>query len=637
MKRFLVFFVGLALLLTGLWYADTRLAEVPLPTSTPTPLPTRAPEPTPTPAVQAGPRVVVISLDAAQAARVRGYMGDGTMPNLARLAGQGALAQYALSVDPPLRAPAHASLASGSYPAETGVVADRFHRPEDDLSRYVEAEGGFEPGADPLWRSAMREAHRTAVLFWPGVSLDAPATVADYTVTYGAVDAPSAQHEITFTQALSWTAAPRSFSPLREGTLTITKDQAPLARLYVLAVDSTNDSKDNPDTFILSRSRRVDGASAPLRLGETRPLILDDHLVSGAYFTLTRVAADKVTIFQSQVCYNRAQPNELVRGINERLGFFPAGPDSAALQRGWINPEQYIRMAEVQSRWMISVTTYVLDAFKPELLFTWQGVPGELQDQFLLLDAKQPKHTPALAAEYSWHVRRGYALADAAVGQLAGALDLRRISLFVVSGYGAAPVHTQVNLNTILSTQKLLVYDKGPGNRVNLAQSKALAVASGSAAHIYINLRNREPTGSVSPEQYSGVQDAIVAALSQVKGADGQPVFSRIVRRQSLDRLELDSPLAGDVFVQAAPGYSLTDAFGQPAVLGPAPVYGGHGFPAEQPEMQALFLAVGRGIQSGVQAGPVHIVDLTPTVSYLLGLEPAKQPAGRVLDELILQ
>ena len=634
MKRFLVFFIAGCLLLSGLWFADTHLVPPPPLAGTDTPLPTRTLEPTPTVAAGSGPRVVVLSLDGAQAGRVQGYLADGTMPALARLAGQGATAQYALSVDPSLAAPAHASLATGAYPATTGVASDRYHQAGTAFTDVVDALAGAPLGAEPVWRTAMREARRTAAICWPGVSLEVPATLADYTVATGTVDAPSALHEVKLAEAQGWAGVPRSFSPPLEGSFVIRKGQVPLATLYVLAIDTSDNGQADYDTFILSRTRAVDGRSARLRQGQTAPLVIDDLLLSGAYFTLSQAGADSVRIFQSRVCYNRAQPNELVREINSRFGFFPAGGDLDALRQGWITPAQYEQATEVQSQWIRAVTRFVLESYKPELLFACQPPADALQHAFLLVDPRQPGYTAELAAQDDRHVRQGYALADAAVADLAEALDLRQATLVVVSGHGMAPIYGQVHVNAILGAYGFLAC--GAGGAVDVAQSKAVAFASGAAAQIYINLQGREPAGIVAAGDYPALQDAIVAALAKVKDGAGQPVFSRVLRRADLESLGAAADSAGDVFIQAAPGYTLADDCGSSTILGPPPYDGEHGLAANLPEMHGIFLAAGRGVRAGVQVGPVHVVDLAPTLDRMLGLKPPTPRAGRVLEEVLL-
>ncbi len=634
-RRFLVFCSAGLLLLAGLWYADTHMVPSVVPTVTPAPLATRTPEPTPTVAAQTGPQAVVISLGGAGADRVRAYMAMGTMPALAGLKAQGAMAEYALSVDPSLSAPAQASMATGAYPVATGVVSDRYHIASDEFGVAVDALTRPPAGAEPVWRTAMREARRTAAVCWPGTSIDAPETLADYTVTCGTVDAPSAQHEVSLGPAEPWAGAPHSFSPLREGTLTITKNGVPLATVHVLAADTTDNGQADYDTCILSRRREVGDKSAAVRQGDSAPLVIDENLTSGAYFTLTQAGADMATIYQGPVCYNRAQPNELVREVNARFGFFPAGPDDGALEAGWITPEQYVEAAATQSQWILTVGRFVLETYKPEVFFTYQGVVDALQHRFLLQDAGQPGYSAELAARYDGYVRRGYELADAAVDGLAKDLDFTQTTLLVVSDHGVAPVHSQIYANTILGAEGLLAYASGSGPAIDAARTRAVAVAAGGAAHVYINLSGREQAGIVSEDDYKATQDAIVAALARVRDAAGNPVFGRVLRREELAELELGAAGAGDVFVQAAPGYVVSDGRGGD-ILAPATYYGGHGHVATLPEMHAMFLAVGRGIRTGISVGPVHIVDLAPTVDRLLGLKPPEPRAGRVLEEVLL-
>jgi len=234
-------------------------------------------------------------------------------------------------------------------------------------------------------------------------------------------------------------------------------------------------------------------------------------------------------------------------------------------------------------------------------------------------------------------VRQGYALADAALANLAGALDLERATLFVVSDHGVAPAHSQVYINTILARQGLLAYQEwAGGTRARPSRTKALAVSTGAGAHVYINLRGRERGGIVPESDYTVVENAVVAALEGVTDEAGQPVFGRIVRRDGLQALGLNAATAGDLLVQAAPGFAINDQLGSSNTLAPVTQYGQHGYVAGLPEMHAFFFAVGRGVRPGVQVGPVHIVDLAPTVDQLLGLKPPEPRAGRVLEEVLL-
>ncbi|HIC93046.1 MAG TPA: alkaline phosphatase family protein, partial [Anaerolineae bacterium] len=499
---------------------------------TPTPAPTPTPTPAPTPTEVARPKAVVLSLDGARADYVDKFIADGTMPNLAKLAERGVRAEYARSVDPSLTAVAHASIATGVYPDKTGIVANTFRVPGQYIYQVVSGFEDVEWGAEPIWRTAMRAGLRTATVFWPGASVNFPDKLADYTVAYGASDAYSAQHVLSFAPASGWENAPPSFSPLKEASLRITKREALLAEVHILAVDTSDDQTENYDLFILDLDKRIGEESARLTEGKWAPLLVSDRLWSGAYFKITDPDMAHFTIFQSRVNYNRARPVELLREINRRFGFFPPSPDYYALEHGWISEEDYFEMAETQSRWMMDVATYVYTAYRPDLMFTWQGPVDECGHQFLMVDQRQWNYSPERAAEYADLYRRAHRLADESLGRLLEVLDLDEVALFVVSDHGMAPIHSYVNVNVALIQAGLMVLQDTVKYYIDTAKTKANAVTSGGAVHVYVNLKGRERGGSVPPEDYEEVQEEVVAVLSAITDpVDGKPVFQRILRR----------------------------------------------------------------------------------------------------------
>ena len=60
-----------------------------------------------------------------------------------------------------------------------------------------------------------------------------------------------------------------------------------------------------------------------------------------------------------------------------------------------------------------------------------------------------------------------------------------------------------------------------------------------------------------------------------------------------------------------------------------------HGYdPARSPEMRAIFLALGRGVPAGARTGPVAALDVAPTVSRLLGIEPPRSCEGKPIEPI---
>lgn len=62
---------------------------------------------------------------------------------------------------------------------------------------------------------------------------------------------------------------------------------------------------------------------------------------------------------------------------------------------------------------------------------------------------------------------------------------------------------------------------------------------------------------------------------------------------------------------------------------------GAHGYAPDHPEMGGIFFALGRGVPRGVRVGAVRAIDVAPTVSRLLGIEPPAQSEGVPIPELV--
>ena len=118
----------------------------------------------------------------------------------------------------------------------------------------------------------------------------------------------------------------------------------------------------------------------------------------------------------------------------------------------------------------------------------------------------------------------------------------------LVGDHGMSPIHNVVYVNTILEQASLLTLDNQ--NYVVVNQSKAFAIPSGGAVHIYINLIGREKEGGiVSAEEFPTVQAQIVDLFKGLNDPQtGEPVFQRVLQREELQPLGLYHANSGDVF-----------------------------------------------------------------------------------------
>ena len=83
-----------------------------------------------------------------------------------------------------------------------------------------------------------------------------------------------------------------------------------------------------------------------------------------------------------------------------------------------------------------------------------------------------------------------------------------------------------------------------------------------------------------------------------------------------------DNPQMADLVLVAKPGYGFAlPAEGEPVVdVTEGITIGHHGYLTDDPDMNAIFIAWGRGIRKGARIETLRNVDVAPTVAALLGV-----------------
>lgn len=608
------------------------------PTPTHTPIPTAAPKPTtqPTETIKEPPSVFLISWDAARADLIYELIQQGYMPNFANLLNNGLHAEHAVSVDPSLTAPVHNSLSTGLYPDRTGIVSNSFHNPNDSFYWYRQ---GFEEPIDqnePVWVKASEEGYLTASLFFPGGSPLFPGQMADITIGYGIRDAYSNQVNVNLGEASQlWEGSQvNSYSPPYEGEFIIPT----VARIHVYLVDSTDDGNRNYDLAYLNTEPALDSSSTPFGTQEWKSLELIKSTHAGADFLLQAIRDNEeqieLTLYHSAVYHNYAAPQHVLNDLNEKWGFFPAGADSYALEHGWIEQNEYLEMLGRSSTWTSEVAAWVINEYDPDLFFSWQNDFDSAGHAWLLTDDRQPGYTPELATEYRNYYIETAKIADQALDRMLDVIDLEHAVILLVGDHGMAPVHTNVYVNTILEQAGLLKLDSR--NYVIVEKTRAFAVASGGAVHIYINLLGHEADGIVPQDEYESIQDQIIELLATtIDPNTNEPVFQRILRQGELSSVHLNHPNSGDIFAQAFPGYVLDGWRGNDQVFEPIDYYGQHGYNSSEPDMHSIFIAAGSGIAAEqISIPPVSIIDYAPTIARILGLTGELIFDGSVIERL---
>lgn len=149
---------------------------------------------------------------------------------------------------------------------------------------------------------------------------------------------------------------------------------------------------------------------------------------------------------------------------------------------------------------------------------------------------------------------------------------------------------------------------------------------------IEINLKGRQPRGTVDPSDYEELRDHILEQLPTITDpSNGERLVSRAFRREEL----YHGPSIGrapDIVLEMKADYEGGVSAHSP-VISPIPRSflkmrsGNH-------TMDGIFIARGPQVNSRAEIADAHLADVTPTILYYLGIPVPENMDGRVLKEI---
>ncbi|MFZ4453999.1 alkaline phosphatase family protein [Salibacterium aidingense] len=162
-------------------------------------------------------------------------------------------------------------------------------------------------------------------------------------------------------------------------------------------------------------------------------------------------------------------------------------------------------------------------------------------------DPASPFYTPEEAPVYEENMRKSYEVLDQAVGKL---LEEKQedTTLIVASDHGDVPNHYFCDIHKRLEECGLCVLDE-EGKQV-ISESKAYLKDERGGMEVFVNLRGRDEKGTVPPEEYEQVQNAVFQALttwSYTTPKETLPVTALTIKKQDAAIIGYWGPYVGDV------------------------------------------------------------------------------------------
>ena len=370
------------------------------------------------------------------------------------------------------------------------------------------------------------------------------------------------------------------------------------------------------------------------------------------------------------------QPPELLGEIEEKFGPYKLYHRQVYSKRGV--SDVLDELDEVLD-FDIKVTRFLMERIDWSLLIShFWGTDRASHELWHLLDESHPRHDPSEAARYAPRLKAFYSTLDRGLKDIVeGAAGA---NLIVMSDHGFGPIHTFLSFNMWLVGRGLLRFKPGPMTRLKRATygmgftptllyriSMALGLAKyrlsggfhsrqkmqmlihrfflsladvdwgatraysrGNYGQIYVNLKGREPWGSVEPgAEYEAVRnDVRDMLLAETDPGTGEKLFDRVYFREELYEGPYVDEAPDVIFVPRDMSYKALGTLDFTSNNFMDPVYGNSG----DHRMNGVFLGLGPGFASGRRLNELSILDIAPTVLYLLGLPVPRAMDGKIAE-----
>ncbi len=210
-----------------------------------------------------------------------------------------------------------------------------------------------------------------------------------------------------------------------------------------------------------------------------------------------------------------------------------------------------------------------------------------------------------------------YRRVDAAVGEIVEVAG-DDTEVLILSDHGFTRTLHEINIDAWLREHRYLHAPMAEDAKISDI-SENTRVFSMTPGRIYINLKGREPQGSVEPgKPYEALRDEVAQGLMELTAPDGEQIMERVARREDLwhgDALGA----APDLLAIPRDGYDLKSSLDSDEIFGSSPITGMHTFD------DAFWLVRGREFAEGTP----EVMDGAPTVLSLMEEEVPGHYDGR--------
>jgi len=612
-------------------------------------------------------RVFVVGLDALSPKLVERFAEDGTCPNFKRIMDRGGFSK-ALSAIPAQTPENWTTIATGSWPGTHGIAVWGRHSYGEPVTEKhgEEAMSSNLCKAEYLWEAAARQGLKSVLLyfvgyppttdkaihvdwFWrPGRFFFEICPCACYTTeeikSKDKKDKGVPVFHLKLREAEGRINIPKSESPPLETTIEVSpkvKGEGVSYRALLLDPDGEGYSR-----CIMTKEKSGSKTVCSLKPGMWSEWFRETFTVKGkkkvgtVRFKLVELSKDgaKFKLYRSQVypVSGFSHPPKVIEELIEKFGPYINEDVARAFFNGLIDEKTMVEEFEYQINWLSKAAKYLMEKYDASLYMTHWHFIDSLEHKVLgKVDPVGGEYNPREAKD-AWRILRlGYQIADRLMGAFLNQVD-DDTYLIVVSDHGNSPNRKLYSIVKPLADRGLIEVDESLGiEGINWDKSKIFI----DLTNVYVNLKSRYAGGTVEDSEYEEVRREVIDVFRSCKDQDGEYVVAFALRREDAPMIGLWGEHVGDVVFAYSPGFT----WGVRSLKAESLNVGGanHGpqIPTAETEISsnyAVFMMMGKDVKKGYvrpvdKIGPVNLVDIAPTVSYILGIKPPRHCQGRIL------
>jgi len=441
---------------------------------------------------------------------------------------------------------------------------------------------------------------------------------------------------------------------------------------YLLLIDS---NKKGYDKVFICREKDAEKAVAILMVDEWSDWVYDtvmsdgERVEVGFKFRLNELSPDgeKFELFRT-ILYKTdgwAYPPHLAREIVKNVGVYAGGFEAYIGYSRPLRAENpkllkiYFECVSQQLNYLVDVARFLKDKCGWDVLITQVHLQDTLCHQlgFDGIDPSAPGYN-LRKAEFYWEIiRKQYKLMDEQVGRYVNECGDKDTITVVISDHAAIPVRKTVSINKILQEAGLLsvkIDKKTKLPMIDWSKTKAYKRPGFPHEYIWVNLKGRDPQGIVNlGKEYEDVVDHIISLLYGLKDPEtGICPIALALKKEDAKVLGHYGERVADVLYFFKPGYTDSPSI-EPLpkvrfteqemrmLISSRPGRGNHAGFLPTAKLggcsnQAIFIISGPEIKKNYKRSePIWLLDVAPTLAYLLDIPTPAQSEGHILYDIL--